>query len=132
GLHRMLGFYDALPQLMQQCHIDSNQAVVWEDEIEIRLLNNISASFGSSLYKPLKTFFSFLGNNHFISPGEKIMLVKFLLEGFSELKIKKKALDTYTLHAYAVEKKLPERIIFRILTPLTEGLFFIPPEKYSA
>src|SRR6185437_8496791 len=46
GLHRMLGFYEALPQLMEDCHITIDKAIIWEDELDIRLSQSLSATFG--------------------------------------------------------------------------------------
>jgi 15-cis-phytoene desaturase len=131
GLHRMLGFYEALPELMKECDIDIEKAVLWEDEIEIVLPNDISGSFGMSFFKPVKTVVGALSNNDFISPVEKAQLVKFFIGGFKDLKDQQKTLDAITLYDYAIKKGVPERVIFRVLTPLTEGLFFLPPEKYS-
>jgi 15-cis-phytoene desaturase len=130
GLHRMLGFYDELPKLMEKSGIKLDKAIIWEDEIEIKL-PEISAAFGLSLWKPLFSLKTALGNNNFISPIEKIKLMKFLISGFVDLE-KRENFDSITVYTYAKEKGLSDKIIFRVLTPLTEGLFFIPPDKYSS
>lgn len=132
GLHRMLGFYEELPKLMEECGIDINKAVIWEDELEIRLKNGIQAEFGLSLLKPVKSLMTSLGNNDFLSPKDKLKLASFFTQGFLDLKKEGIKLDEFTLEKYALKKSLPKKVIFRVLTPLTEGLFFIPPKKYSA
>ena len=37
GLHRFLGYYEALPRLINNAGIELEDIRVWEDEIEIRL-----------------------------------------------------------------------------------------------
>jgi len=37
GLHRFLGYYEALPRLINNAGIELEDIIVWEDEIEIRL-----------------------------------------------------------------------------------------------
>lgn len=130
GLHRMLGFYDELPKLMEKSGIKLDKAIIWEDQIEIKL-PEISAEFGLSLWKPLFSLKTALGNNDFISLTEKVKLIKFLIAGFIDLE-RRKNLDSTTVYEYAKEKGLSNKTIFRVLVPLTEGLFFIPPEKYSS
>jgi 15-cis-phytoene desaturase len=130
GLHRMLGFYEELPGLMKASGIDLDKAIIWEDQIEIRL-PDISAEFGLSLFKPAFTLEKALGNNSFISPSEKLTLSQFFISGFKDLN-SDRDMDSITVEQYASEKGLNKDIIFRVLTPLTEGLFFLPPHKYSA
>jgi uncharacterized protein with NAD-binding domain and iron-sulfur cluster len=62
GLHRVLGFCMHLPRLMRSAGIDLEQAIIWEDEIEIRLPNGRRAVYGASLpRRPLETIWSLAG-----------------------------------------------------------------------
>ena len=49
GLHRFRGFYKHLPQLMQSAGIDQARALIWVDEVEIRVPEGPSAVYGASL-----------------------------------------------------------------------------------
>src|SRR5215212_3096990 len=37
GLHRVLGFYKALPAVLRRAGVDLDDIVLWEDEFEIRV-----------------------------------------------------------------------------------------------
>src|SRR5215216_3632209 len=57
GLHRVLGFYAAFPDLLRQAGLNVDDIVCWEDEIEIRLPDGRgSGVFGAApLYNPVGT-----------------------------------------------------------------------------
>ncbi len=132
GLHRYLGVFKELPELLEHVGIDLNTMLVWEDEIEIKMPDSQPSSvFGLSIFKPLETLGGLL-NTEFISIEDKTALVKFFSEGFTLFKKDTKKLDTYTVEKLAKENNLKDEVIERVLIPLTEGLFFLTPQKYSA
>ncbi len=133
GLHRFLGFYEALPNLLQHVGTDPDEILFWEDEIEIKMPDGQpSAIFGLSLHKPVKTIGGLLLNNDFIPPDQKLKISKFFSDGFIDLKQDEKKLDTKTVYNYAKEHDLSDETITRELVPLTEGLFFLSIRTYSA
>jgi 15-cis-phytoene desaturase len=134
GLHRFLGFYEALPKLLKHVGVDHNDILVWEDEIEIKMPDNEpSAVFGlSPLHKPLKTIRAILLNNDFLSPVEKAKVATFFTQGFIELQSDPQNLDKQSVYDYAKEHGISDELITRVLVPLTEGLFFLSVRKYSA
>lgn len=134
GLHRFLGFYEALPRLMERVGKSLDEMLIWEDEIEIRLPDGApSAVFSlSPLHKPFASLGSILGNNDFISPAEKAKLGTFFAKGFVDLSKDPDLLDQITVYNYAKNHGLDEETILRVLVPLTEGLFFLSVKKYSA
>lgn len=134
GLHRFLGFFEHLPNLIEKVGVKVDDIICWEDEIEIKLpLGQPSAVFGfAPLHKPLKTLGGLLLNNDFLSVSEKIKISKFITAGFLELKNNPKKLDQISVYNFAKQQDLEEKTIERVLVPFTEGLFFIPIKKYSA
>lgn len=134
GLHRMLGFYKALPQLLEKCGVETDEIIQWMDEIEIRLPDGEpSAVFAiSPLGKPLASLLDVLGNNDFVSPKDKILLVKFFAIGLKLYFEDPEELDKYSIVEFAYKHGLNKQIIFRVIEPLTSGLFFLKPEEYSA
>lgn len=134
GLHRFLGFFTHLPDLLERCNIDLDEVVTWEDEIEIRMPEGeTSAIFGvAPLFKPGRTVKEFIGNNDFISIEDKIKLTSFFVKGFGLFKTDPQKLDTMTVKNYAKREGINDNVVRRILVPLTEGLFFMSPQKYSA
>eukprot|EP01102_Stenamoeba_stenopodia_P009344 TRINITY_DN2753_c0_g3_i1.p1 TRINITY_DN2753_c0_g3~~TRINITY_DN2753_c0_g3_i1.p1 ORF type:complete len:181 (-),score=27.95 TRINITY_DN2753_c0_g3_i1:953-1495(-) len=106
GLHRVLGFYTALPKLLTACGLNLKEVVFWEDEIEIRLPDGgPKAVFGAApLNRPFQTIFKALGNNHFISFRDKLSFLKFFVNGFIDYMTKPDFLDSIDLKDYAIEK----------------------------
>lgn len=134
GLHRWLGFYVRLPKLLERAGIDVNEMLCWEDEMEIVVADSgIRAVVGMApLYKPLKTIAGLLGNNDLLSPAEKTALALFFANGLRTYVTNPRRLDGYSVGAYARRHGVSHRAIRRLLEPLTAGIFFIPPERYSA
>lgn len=134
GFHRFLGFFNHLPQLLISCGIDLDKIVTWENSIEIRLPDKQpSAVFGiAPLFSPLTTAKEAVLNEDFLPANEKLKLAAFFMKGFGLLKTDPKKLDTYTVSTFAIKQGLSKKTIHRVLIPLTEGLFFLRPEEYSA
>ncbi len=134
GLHRFLGFFNHLPNLLKECEININEIVTWEDTLEIRMPDNDpSAVFGiAPIFKPVKTLKEAIFNEDFLPLKEKLNLAKFFIKGFSMLKTDPEKLDKLTVEKLAINTHISHTTIDRILVPLTEGLFFLRPERYSA
>jgi 15-cis-phytoene desaturase len=133
GLHRYLGFYSEMPRLLKKAGLDLDKVFYWEDEIVIALKGGITGSFGAApLFKPLKTLKSVLGNNHIFDFKDKIQIIRFMSSGIIESLMRTKKMDSLTIEDYAKKHKLPEKLITRLVTPLSAGLFFLPPDQYSA
>jgi len=131
GLHRFLGFYSELPKLLKRAGIDMNDLLNWEDEVEIRMPASKHAVFGMSLFKPIRTASSMLSND-FISFRDKLSLTRMFLAGIKDYKLHPKKLDQASVLAYAKKHGVTPTAIDRVLKPMTEGVFFMPIEKYSA
>ena len=134
GLHRYLGMYTELPDLIRRVGRRLEDVVVWEDEIEIMLPDGgPRAVFGASvIHRPLETAGSVLGQNDFLPPGQKLALGKMLAAGIAHYDIQPEELDATTVAAFAERHGVSPETVHRVLVPLTEGLFFVPPEEYSA
>lgn len=134
GLHRVLGFYEEFPKLLEKCKLKLEDIAIWLDEIEIKPpIGQSSAVFAISLKrKPIQTILDALGNNNFISFTEKLTLMRFLSVGLIHYFKDPLEMDSHSIKEYARRSGLSENIIFRIIEPLSSGLFFLPPEKYSA
>src|SRR5947209_10173041 len=86
GLHRVLGFYRAFPDLLRKAGIDLDSIVYWEDEVEIRLPDNRgTAVLGASpLYRPFETFAGALNLLQILSLPDLLSLPGFLTGGLLE------------------------------------------------
>ncbi len=133
GLHRFLGYFVALPRLMRRCGVDVDQAVCWEDEVEIRLPDGGARGiFGLSSRRPVKTVFGMLANNDVLSPLDKASLVPFFVAGLRDYVRQPEALDRYSVEGYARRHRVRPRAVHNLLLPLTAGTFFLPPDRFSA
>lgn len=132
GLHRILGFYTQFPRLVKRAGLTLNKIVVWEDEIEIKIPNGQSGVYGASLlFRPFKTL-SGPFRNHIISWKDTWRLSRFFLSGLSAYFLQPSKLDKFSVSEYAKRFGVSDNAITRILEPLTAGIFFLPPSRYSA
>lgn len=133
GLHRFLGFYSALPELLKRAGVNLDDMLFWEDEIEIITPDGGPQGVfgGSPVHKPIKTVASFIGNNDLIDAKDKLTLAAFFTAGLKDYTTNPDELDTITVLEYAKKHNVSDDAIKHILIPLTAGIFFIPPEKYS-
>lgn len=132
GFHRFLGFYTALPRILKKVGIKLDDILFWEDEVEIRLPYGQHEVFGlAPVHKPLKTAASIFGHTSFISPTEKLAIGKMLGAAAKDYLAHPEKLDQIPVATYARNHGVSERTIDRLLTPATEGVFFVPPHEYS-
>jgi 15-cis-phytoene desaturase len=134
GLHRVLGFYEEFPALLRRVGIDINQIVYWEDEVEIRLPDGRgNGVFGAApLYRPFQTLAGALGNYELLSLTDRLSLSGFFTAGLVEYFTNPQGLDQVSVTQKARASGVTENAIHNLLIPLTSGLYFLPPEKYSA
>jgi len=134
GLHRVLGFYTAFPRVLQKAGIDVNQIVHWEDEVEIRLPDGQgSGVFGAApLYRPYETIRGALGNFDVLPLFDRVPFLAFLTAGLFQYFTNPDSLDQVSVAHMARSFGVTERVIHNVLVPLTSGLYFLPPDNYSA
>jgi 15-cis-phytoene desaturase len=133
GLHRFLGFYTHLPELLQKAGVELDDMLFWEDEIEIRMPDGPSAVFGlAPANKPAQTLRGMIGNNDFLTFQDKLSLGRFFLRGRRDYVHHPEYLDSVTVLEYAKKHSVTKNGIERLLIPLTEGIFFLPIAEYSA
>lgn len=133
GLHRMLGFYTELPRLLARAGVAMDDIVCWEDELEFRTPADVQAVLGASpLHKPVKTLFGPLVQWQLLSPRDLASLVPFFAAGFARYVTAPHRLDEWSVTDYAKRWRVTDRAIQHLLLPLTAGIFFVPPERYSA
>jgi 15-cis-phytoene desaturase len=132
GLHRVLGFYTAFPELVKKAGLKMKEVVIWEDEIEVKVAGGSSFVYGASpLFRPIETLTSPF-RNQLISWSEAWKMFKFFVSGIAAYAKDPEKLDEFSVLDYAQRFHLAEETIRRMIVPLTSGLFFLPPERYSA
>ncbi|WP_339183330.1 FAD-dependent oxidoreductase [Paenibacillus sp. FSL H8-0317] len=134
GFHKFIGYYKALPDLLERAGIDLDDMLVWETTMEVRHPNvDEHGEFGLDvIHAPLKTLSGVLGNNNFITPADKASLIPFLAAGFKECVSSPEELDSISVLDFANQHGVSEQALQRIVEPLSSGIFFMPLDKYSA
>lgn len=133
GLHRHIGYYSALPGLLKKCGVRLKDIVTWEEKADIlikeekqKLVLGLAPLLGFQ-----KTMAGIFGNREVWSAKDKLSLLPFFLCGMGSYLFSRK-LDDYTVEEYAKKHRVTKRSRELILTSLSSGIFFLPPETYSA
>lgn len=133
GLHRYIGYYSALPKLLKKCDVSIGDIVTWEEKADIYIKGakkkielGLAPVFGCK-----KTIRGILGNREILSTKDKISLLPFFFCGFSSYLFSQR-LDKYSVTEYANRHHVTDKAKRVILEPLSSGIFFMPPEHYSA
>lgn len=134
GFHRHIGFYKELPRILKKAGISINQIVQWEEQVDVRVKGKKdTAVFGiSPVFGPFEMVRGLIGNNHIVSMKDKLSLVPFLLKGFLEYKRNPDKLDQYSVKEFAEKHQVSQNALHYLIIPLSAGVFFLPPERYSA
>lgn len=134
GFHRYIGYYSAMPRLLRKAGIQLNEIFTWEEKIEIRVKESdkLVALGIAPIFGPLKMIKGILGNNELVSMRDKLSLIPFFLNGFKDYLTNPKMLDKYNIREYARKYGVSEDAFHYMLIPLSTGLYFLPPERYSA
>ncbi|WP_017813392.1 hydroxysqualene dehydroxylase [Paenibacillus shenyangensis] len=131
GFHKFIGYYVALPELLERAGIVLDEIVHWETTTNIRH-PEAEGTFGLDLLKaPLKTLAGALGNNDLLSPLDKASLAPFFAAGFKDYLANPEELDEIPVKEYAKKHGVTDKALERLIEPLSSGIFFLPIEQYS-
>lgn len=133
GLHRYIGYYSSLPALLKKCGVKLTDIVTWEEKADIlvkgenkKLVLGVAPLWGFG-----KTVRSIFGNNGVLSWHDKLSVLPFFACGFTGCLFSEK-LDEISIAEYADKHHVTERAKRLIIEPMSSGIFFLPPENYSA
>ena len=144
GVHKFVGFYKEFPRLLKRAGISLDSVFIYQDEIEIRVAEvgdknadpqkrRRSGRFGVSvLLKPFRTIAGALCNTELLSWRDKWQLVRFMTAGTARFLRDPLSLDQLSVAEYARQHGVSENVINTVIFSLSSGLFFLPPERYSA
>jgi 15-cis-phytoene desaturase len=144
GIHKFVGVYREFPRLLRRAGLELDQVFLYQDEIEIRVAEGgdrnadperrrRSGRFGLSvLHRPILTIRGALGNGELLPWRDKVRLGLLFLTGIFDYLRDPERLDRSTLAEYARRHGASQNLIDTVLFSLSGGLFFLPPERYSA
>jgi 15-cis-phytoene desaturase len=133
GFHRFRGIYRALPALLARAGIALDGVVSWQTTVELRVPGGGRGVFGvAPWHDPVRTLRGVLGNHALLTPLDKASLLPLLALGVADHTCRPHTLDQRSVLAYAPARVVRRRALERVVWPLTRGVFFRPPEDYSA
>jgi 15-cis-phytoene desaturase len=144
GIHKFTGVYKELPALIRSAGLRMGDLFEYHDEVEIRVAEGgdrnahprkerRSGRFGAApLFAPIKTLLGALGNVQILSLWDKWKLMRITSAGLAEYLKYPDHLDTMSIAQYFKAHGASDNLINTVVWSLSGGLFFIPPERYSA
>jgi 15-cis-phytoene desaturase len=134
GLHRVIGTYRAMPELLRRAGIDWDDIVIWEDEVEFRQpAPGASAVFKAAPMKHvLQTLADVAGHNDYLPLTAKLSFSRFLLQGLADYANRPAWLDGRSVRDYAAELEVHPEVMSKLLEPLVAGIYFVPASRMSA
>ncbi len=133
GFHRYIGFYTHLPNLLKKAGVRLQDLVMWEEKLHIRVDDGKPIVLGvAPLLGIEKTLKGLLGNQLYLSLKDKLSLIPFFLKGYKDYWLNPQKLDTYSIKEYADMYGVTQNAFNYIVTSLSAGVFFLPPDRYSA
>lgn len=134
GFHRHIGYYKALPYILKKVGVNVDTIVQWEENVDVRIKGKKDvATFGvSPIFGPIDLLKGILGNNDILSLKDKLSLMGFFINGFIDYLRNPDSLDRWNVRDYAKKHQVNEDALHYAVIPLSAGIFFLPPERYSA
>jgi 15-cis-phytoene desaturase len=144
GIHKFVGIYKEFPRLLRRAGLRLKDVFIYQDEVEIRVAEggdrNVDAQrrrrsgrFGLSVFhRPMRTVGGALGNRELISWRDKWQLMRVFSAGLARYLRDPESLDQFSIAQFARDHGASNNVINTVIYSLSGGLFFLPPERYSA
>jgi 15-cis-phytoene desaturase len=133
GLHKFLGIYRALPDLLKEVGVQLDDILEWVDELAFMDPHHPEAVFVPSPYHhPLQTAGSLLGNREFLPLLEKPKLAAMAAAGCAKAVSDPHGLDGQSIADYARQFGVSEDIVQRFVSTATQAVLFLPASEFSA
>ncbi|GEL78184.1 hydroxysqualene dehydroxylase [Tenuibacillus multivorans] len=134
GFHRVLGYYKHLPALLKKAGIDIDKVVKWEERIDVRSpLKDEVTTFGVAPFRgPIKVMNGIFGNPRTMPVKDMLSLGPFFANGLLDYMKRPDYLDRLSVYEYAKKHHVTDNAFHMVVIPFTSGIFFLPPERFSA
>lgn len=133
GLHIFLGTYSAFKQLLTEIGQAPDQVLFWMNEIRFQDPEGAGAVYGiNPFHAPIKTVLSFLGQNGFLGPIDKLSLLPLMARGIGSMEGLRQAFDGKTVTQWWAEAGGTSDTLERFLRPFCRAIQFTDAEHFSA
>jgi len=144
GIHKYVGVYKEFPALLKAAGLNLEDVFEYHDQLEMRVAEGgdrnsdpqrrrRSGWFGLSLFRrPLATIGGALGNWDLLSFWDKWKFVRIVVGGLWKYLTDPEPLDQTSIAEFARKRGASDNLVNTAFFSLSGGLFFLPPERYSA
>lgn len=133
GLHIFLGTYSEFKKLLDEIGRPPDDVLFWMDEIRFEDPEGPKAIYGiNPLHAPIKSLVSFLGQNRFLGPIDKLSLLPITAQGVRGMESLRQAFDGMTVAQWWAETGGPDDVMERFLRPFCRAIQFTDAEQFSA
>src|SRR5262245_4005314 len=133
GLHLCLGAFTEFQKLLQEIGVAPDDVLFWMDELRLQDPSGPEATYGvNPLHAPLKTVFSFLGQNDYLGVLSKLSLGPLVAPALSSLDTLRERYDGMSVYEWWKQASGKEEVLERFLRPFCRAIQFTDAEKFSA
>jgi 15-cis-phytoene desaturase len=133
GLHIFLGTYSAFKALLDEIGRPPDEVLFWMDEICFQDPEGPEAVYGiNPLHAPIKRLLSFLGQNRFLGPIDKLSLLPLTAHGVRSMEALRKEFDGKTVARWWADAGGTTDVLERFLRPFCRAIQFTDVEQFSA
>ncbi|SES15434.1 hydroxysqualene dehydroxylase [Salipaludibacillus aurantiacus] len=134
GLHKHLSFFKNMKEILKRVGVNIEDHFIWQKDMEIILPDiNGTAVFGTAPFQAPKIFIKGVaGNKNQLTRKDKYSITSFIFSGLKDYIFNRQVLDRVSVHEYARKLKVTDRAYSYLIVPSTTGIFYMPPEEYSA
>lgn len=133
GLHVFLGVYSEFRALLNEIGRPPDDVLFWMDQLHLQDPEGPQATYGiNPLFAPLRSVLSFLGQNDYLGPIDKILLGPLAAPGVASLEFLRRNYDTVSIVDWWRTVGGSEDVLERFIRPFCRAIQFTDAEQFSA
>lgn len=133
GLHLFLGTYSEFKALLRSIGQRPDDVLCWMNELRLQEPGGPEARYGlAPLSNPLGSSLSFLGQNDYLDPVDKLSLLPLLAPGLLDMEYLRREHDDKTVTEWWRRLGGTPHVLERYLRPFCRAIQFTDPDQFSA
>lgn len=133
GLHLFLGVYSEFKTLLNEIGVPPDEVLFWTDELHLQDPDGPAATYGiNPLFAPLRTVLSFLGQNDYLGPIDKLLLAPLAAPSLASLDFLRENYDKLSVVEWWRKAQGTEDVLERFIRPFCRAVQFTDAEQFSA
>lgn len=133
GLHLFLGTYSEFRRLLGEIGQPEDQTLFWMTELRFQDPAGTDAVYGiNPIFSPFRTVLSFLGQNDYLSPIDKLSLLPLVAPALLGQESMRRGYDDRSVTEWWSQVGGTRNTLERFLRPFCRAIQFSEPEDFSA